>query len=474
MTINDRYIVDLETSKDVIGRGGQSIVYKGTDKALKSDIALKVYTLHESTSTDALVKEFEQIESYSHPNIIGYLDWAVFSYKKKVHFAVIMNYASSGTLWEYQNNITSDTLKNIHDIFGGILEGLKFIHAKGVYHRDLKPSNVLLSKDAKHNSINSIVTDFLFSSNLTVNTQKVITAKFTRTFGTIEYMAPELLGSDNKFVGAMTDIWSFGVLLYEFFKGEVPFGARGLQDYRKVVENILEKTVDISGIPKPYDTIVDLCLDKDMTTRINDANVLLDVIKQHKLRQGDGSDVMIHIGKTTQDNLNLDDMPSSIAAFPNVHEHDQHTAFKTMIIGVDIPSFRHMQSHVSPSYFPPSPQFQGSPTVFADFQKLKEVEFYPLPLAAASPLSSEALTLNSKDALFELIAEDEIDKCFGELAKIKQVFEHDCYKKFTLLRGEWSRIKKQEMLNLLEFSTVSIETNKIRYRLFDFIHVLSL
>jgi hypothetical protein len=82
--------------------------------------------------------------------------------------------------------------------------------------------------------------------------------------------------------------------------------------------------------------------------------------------------------------------------------------------------------------------------------------------------------LNSKDALFELIAEDEIDKCFGELAKIKQVFEHDCYKKFTLLRGEWSRIKKQEMLNLLEFSTVSIETNKIRYRLFDFIHVLSL
>ncbi|WP_421948685.1 serine/threonine-protein kinase [Phaeodactylibacter xiamenensis] len=261
--INERYEVNLEGKENLLGRGGEGQVYIGKDKTLKTDVAIKVVDITErvfsyttpSNNIQKLQLEFQKIEQFDHTNVVGYYDWGVFSRKRKIYFATIMDLADSGSLatWTFDNE--TKKLSEINDFFVGILEGLKYIHDKGIIHRDLKPANILIKKSEKGKFI-PLLTDLLTNIGSQANKELVATARFNKTFGTIEYMAPELLGTKDVFVGTMTDLWSFGVMLYEFFKKELPFGTRERGDSPlEIAKQILSKEVDVSGIPKPYDKI---------------------------------------------------------------------------------------------------------------------------------------------------------------------------------------------------------------------------
>ena len=98
-----------------------------------------------------------------------------------------------------------------------IINGLEFLHNKGVIHRDLKPSNLLLS------SSNDLKIWDFGTSCLIPGTPIYSKHKFWNFVGTIEYISPEVI--QNQEQSPMIDIWALGVIMYEMFTGTTPFEA---------------------------------------------------------------------------------------------------------------------------------------------------------------------------------------------------------------------------------------------------------
>src|SRR5262249_30754395 len=99
-----------------------------------------------------------------------------------------------------------------------IARAVQYMHEKGVLHRDLKPSNVLLDENGE-----PLVSDFGVAKLRDADTELTRTGDL---LGTPTYMAPEQIIGQNELVGAATDIWALGILLFELLTGRRPFVTR--------------------------------------------------------------------------------------------------------------------------------------------------------------------------------------------------------------------------------------------------------
>lgn len=146
-----------------------------------------------------------------------------------------------------------------------VLRGLKHIHANGILHLDLKPDNVLVSTDG-----NAAVSDFGISKLLTKpNLQSNPTLKISlpNISGTLLYMAPEQLARAE--VSVKTDIFSFGVLLYELVLGRLPWSADTVQDYARAILYARERysLKESLRVPGWLRNIISACLAKAPSER---------------------------------------------------------------------------------------------------------------------------------------------------------------------------------------------------------------
>jgi serine/threonine protein kinase len=505
-TISDRYEVNLATRQDVIGRGGQAVVYRGFDRVLQTKVAIKVYKLVEySENIRALQQQYEQLEGFYHPNVINYYDWAVFTHQKKILFALIMNYADLGTLDTYHANLQTGRLEKAHEVFLGVLNGLKHIHAHGVIHRDLKPSNILLAS-AEGEHITALIADILFQTGKISQQDKVATAHFSGIFGTIEYMAPELLGTRNVLVGPASDLWSFGVVIYEFFTGKLPFGSRaGNTSPVEVAQAILTRQVDIAHLPEPYNYIVSACLEKDISNRISDAGILIEMIEKYHAGEGMGAIP----GMTEKEALVTESKPepnsATIVGFVNIRKQQieayqpstmifqatTQPVFGTMlmprtIVASEAPTLVADPDFLAGDATMADPNYQNATMVGPDYrpaaagpvnmglldqiQQLKEKLETLEQEQRKSPLEPDF----SKRQLQELIAENEIAQCFVELNKLRTSFSHQINKSYIMIRAEWSELKMQEIHGIIEDHQLKTGTNKLRYKLLNFIDLLEI
>jgi len=104
--INERYEVNMDEKDNILGKGGEGEVFIGKDVILKMDVAVKVVDItsrifsqiRTKDNIQKLEQEFKKVEVFDHSNIVGYYDWGVFSRKKKIYFATIMDLANSGSL----------------------------------------------------------------------------------------------------------------------------------------------------------------------------------------------------------------------------------------------------------------------------------------------------------------------------------------------------------------------------------------
>lgn len=493
-SISDRYEVDLDDKASIIGKGGQAVVYRGFDRMLQLEVAVKIYKLVTYTENiEALQSEYAQMERFSHPNVIHYCDWAVFTHQKKILFALVMNYADLGTLDAYRANLKAANLHKIRDVFVGILTGLKHIHNLGIVHRDLKPSNILLSSGGG-NSITPIITDFLFESNLTPQEDRIATAHFDGFFGTIEYMSPELLGTKNAFVGPASDLWSFGVLIYEFFEGKLPFGSRAENNSPfRVAESILTHDPDFSGLPQPYNFLAEACLQKDLSDRIGDAQILIELINKYELKgvlekpKSIKNEVVAPkptiVDAKTEDativgfvNVRKDKskvylpptirMDATMPVFGSVISKDIQFGSQTgtLVIGRTYTKTMMIETGGNPD------EHRVNAALLDEIQKLKE----KIEALENAQLQKEVQGSFSKNRFQEWIAQNEIAMCLAELNKLKDNFSHKLIKTYIMIRAEWSELKMQEMHGIIEDQTLKTNSNKIRYKLLNFIDLVEL
>jgi tetratricopeptide (TPR) repeat protein/TolB-like protein/predicted Ser/Thr protein kinase len=195
---------------DKLGEGGMGVVYKAEDLQLQRPVALKFLPPHISGDSEEKIRFIHEARSASalnHPNVTTIYE---ISESPEGPF-IAMEYVEGKTL----RQVIKDgplPLKKILDIGIQICEGLAMAHEKGVIHRDIKSENIMVTARGQVKIMDFGLAKLKGASRLT---------RTGTTLGTIGYMSPEQASGEE--VDRRSDIFSFGVVLYELLTGLLPF-----------------------------------------------------------------------------------------------------------------------------------------------------------------------------------------------------------------------------------------------------------
>jgi len=260
-----------------LGQGGMGVLYLAEDLELNRKAVLKFLPpdmMNDPDTNLRFKREAQSAGSLSHPNIVTIYDVGV--HENKTFIA--MQYVEGKTLREL---LKSDelTIERITDISVQICEGLNEAHSKGITHRDIKPENILIDEKGKVKIVD-------FGLAKVKNISKGIT-KQDSTVGTLKYMSPEQIR--NQTVDHRSDIWSFGVILYEMITGKYPFkGEHDASLFYSIINQSPEPLVRYKTIiNEGFQRIIDKSLDKDPETRYQHIDELLSDLRREKRDSGE-------------------------------------------------------------------------------------------------------------------------------------------------------------------------------------------
>ncbi len=248
-----------------LGQGGMGVVYRAEDTKLERIVALKFLPANLAASDDAkarFLREARAAAALQHPNIctvheIGEADGKQFIAMALIDGSELGDQIEKGPL----------EVQRLLDTAIGVAEGLQEAHHKGVTHRDIKPSNILVSADGR-----PVLMDFGLAQLSSASSR--LTREGT-TVGTSSYMSPEQ--TTGEALDHRTDIWSFGVVLYEMATGELPF--RGHYE-QAVLYSILNEAPEPvatlrSDAPDQLERVINKCLAKRADERYQTTAALL-------------------------------------------------------------------------------------------------------------------------------------------------------------------------------------------------------
>ena len=195
-----------------LGSGSFGRVFLVSHNESKKLYALKVIEkrklLMSYGKLDIIYNEINIHSKLDHENIIKLYN----VYEDNENINIILEYAPNGNLYELiakQKNGFSEY--KAFEYFIQVVNAVYYLHNNNIIHRDIKPENILIGDDNKIK-----LCDFGWAKELTLENRSTFC-------GTVEYMAPEIVGSENYDYGV--DIWSLGILLYELLYGHSPFRA---------------------------------------------------------------------------------------------------------------------------------------------------------------------------------------------------------------------------------------------------------
>jgi serine/threonine protein kinase/tetratricopeptide (TPR) repeat protein len=254
-----------------IGSGGMGIVYKAEDFKLNRTVALKFVVpriVRREEDRTRFVREAQTAASLNHPNICTIYEID----EEDENLFIAMEYVEGQSL---KDIIEKGPLKieSALDKAIQIADGLKEAHDAGVVHRDIKSSNILITKKGQ-----AKIMDFGLA-------RPVKDSKLTETatiMGTVAYMSPEQASGES--YDHRTDIWSFGVVLYEMLSGQLPFGGEHQQ---LILYSILNQNPQpmknlLYTLPLELERIIHRCLEKEPSERYQRADELLEDLRRLK------------------------------------------------------------------------------------------------------------------------------------------------------------------------------------------------
>src|SRR5512147_1496907 len=253
-----------------LGHGGMATVYKAYHPSLDRYVAIKV--LHPAFNEDnsfamRFQREARVVAKLEHPNIVPVYDYA----EHEGRPYLVMKFIEGDTLKAYMGKgpLTSNDIRKIVDAVGS---ALAYAHKQGVLHRDIKPSNVLMANDGQIYLADFGLARIAQSGESTLSSDMIM--------GTPQYISPEQ-AMGKKDLDAGTDIYSFGVMLYEMVVGQVPFSAD--TPFSIIHDHIysplpLPHTVNPT-VPEPVERVLLKALAKDRLDRYEDVMTMVEAFK---------------------------------------------------------------------------------------------------------------------------------------------------------------------------------------------------
>lgn len=264
-----------------LGTGGMGEVYLAQDLNLNRRVAVKVLPALFASDEDRvrrLKHEAHAISTLNDPNII-----TIYEIGKSGETHYIATEYIDGSTLRQQDQMT---LARILDVAIQIASALAAAHAEGIVHRDIKPENIMVRPDGLIK-----IVDFGLARSTEPESRALLeiasfphTAKSLGVLGTIKYMSPEQ--AQGHAVDARSDIWSFGVVLYELLVGRVPFEGETAHDTLLAIvkEQPRSLTSRLPSVPAELQQIVSKMLEKQSADRYQTSQKLLTdlrAVKQH-------------------------------------------------------------------------------------------------------------------------------------------------------------------------------------------------
>jgi eukaryotic-like serine/threonine-protein kinase len=261
---------------EIIGEGGMGAVYKARDLHLEREVALKVIR-PELASDPEILQRFKQelilARQVSDRNIIRIFDLGE---AENIKF-ITMEYVEGESLHSLLRQRGKLEVGEAVDIMEQAASGLAAVHREGIIHRDLKPGNIMRDKNGR-----VVVMDFGLARSL-------VGDGMTRTgamLGTIEYMSPEQ--AQGKELTASSDVFTFGLILYQLLTGTTPFQAESV--IASLLMRAQQRAVPLSDIdkliPGVLSNIVAKCLETDPALRYQNAEQLLGDLRAWQGKSG--------------------------------------------------------------------------------------------------------------------------------------------------------------------------------------------
>jgi serine/threonine protein kinase/Flp pilus assembly protein TadD len=247
-----------------LGEGGMGIVYLAEDKKLERQVAIKFLPHHVAASSDERKRfeiEAKAAAALNHPNIatIHAIE------ETEDNLFLVMEYIPGKHLKEHINSKPL-TVKEALNIALQIAKGLQAAHKKSIIHRDIKSANIMSREDGQIRIMDFGLAKFRESGQIT---------REGTTVGTAAYMSPEQARGEE--TDQRTDIWSFGVVLYEMLTGHPPF--KGEYEQALIFNLLNEQIIPASELnpeaPDKLNAIINKCLEKDKNLRFGSMDEIL-------------------------------------------------------------------------------------------------------------------------------------------------------------------------------------------------------
>lgn len=268
-----------------LGQGGMGTVYRAFDAKLNRPVAIKFLSddLADAAARRRFQREAQMASSLNHPHIVTVYDVGEFEGRQYL----VTEFVDGGTLKDWMAH--KREWRDVLDLLTGVADGLAAAHEAGILHRDIKPANILITQSGYAKLADFGLAKLVERPAAADDPTRTMTDELTRrgtVVGTIAYMSPEQ--ASGKTLDARSDIFSFGVVLYQALAGRRPFeGATELETLQRIIHGEPEPLPN--SLPLAVHAIVQKALASNPQERYQSVREMVADLRRAARQSAEGS-----------------------------------------------------------------------------------------------------------------------------------------------------------------------------------------